>query len=265
MITTVITPWEDKFYNMVSECETQIRITSPFIKSNIVTKLYDNMKENVKLDVVTSCKLMNFYKRVTDIEALSFILEKGGRLLNYQNLHSKIYIFDDKKAIITSSNLTKGGLHTNYEYGIELDEQNLVKRIINDFNILAEDEKTGIVELTELSKINEIINALPKESRIIIPKINSNEDEKDFEIFTGDINIVEAKLRGWSKDVFRCMLKMQSKEFSLSDIYGFEEKLNKIHPKNKFIKDKIRQQLQKLRDIGLIQFLGNGNYKKLWK
>ena len=32
---------------------------------------------------------------------------------------------------------------------------------------------------------------------------------------------------------------------------------------NNFIKDKIRQQLQLLRDRGLIEFKGNGNYKKI--
>ncbi len=264
MISTVITPWEDKFYRMVSECDNHLRITSPFIKSNIVTKLYDHIKDNVQLDVVTSCKLMNFYRRASDIEALSYIMNKGGSVLNLQKLHSKIYIFDDNKAIITSSNLTKGGLSTNYEYGIEISEPNLIKSITQDFDALKNDEKTGIVELSELNKIKEIINALPKESKIIIPKIKDNEDEKDVEIFTGDIKIVESKLTGWAKDVFSCILEIPNEEFTLNDIYSFENKLSELHPDNKFVTDKIRQQLQKLRDIGLIKFLGSGKYKKLW-
>jgi type II restriction enzyme len=32
---------------------------------------------------------------------------------------------------------------------------------------------------------------------------------------------------------------------------------------NNFIKDKIRQQLQLLRDKGMIEFVGRGNYKKV--
>ena len=35
------------------------------------------------------------------------------------------------------------------------------------------------------------------------------------------------------------------------------------YPNNNFIKDKIRQQLQILRDKGLIDFVGRGNYKKI--
>lgn len=264
MISTVITPWEDKFYRMVSECDSHLRITSPYIKSNVVTRLYDHIKDNVQFDVVTSCKLMNFYRRASDIEALSYIMNKGGSLLNFQNLHSKIYIFDDKKAIITSSNLTKGGLSTNYEYGIEISEPDLINSITKDFDSLKNDERTGTVELTELNKIKEIIDALPKESKIIIPKVKFDEDEKDVEVFTGDIKIIESKLNGWVKDVFACLLEIHSEEFTLSEIYGFEKKLSELHPDNRFVTDKIRQQLQKLRDVGLIQFLGSGKYKKLW-
>jgi len=37
--------------------------------------------------------------------------------------------------------------------------------------------------------------------------------------------------------------------------------LAKLHPKNKHIPDKIRQQLQVLRDHGIIEFLGRGEYR----
>lgn len=264
MITTIVTPWEDKFYRMVAECESTLRITSPFIKSNVVSKLFEHIKQDVHIDVVTSCKLMNFYRRATDIEALSYIINKGGSLLNLQNLHSKVYIFDENKAIITSSNLTTGGLKNNYEYGIEISEHDLVKDITKDFDDLRNDERTGKVELSELNKIKEIIDALPKESKIVIPKVKNDEDEKDVEIFTGDIKVVESKLTGWVKDVFVCLLEIPNEVFSLNEIYSFEKKLSTLHPENRFVTDKIRQQLQKLRDIGLIQFLGNGRYKKLW-
>jgi type II restriction enzyme len=41
--------------------------------------------------------------------------------------------------------------------------------------------------------------------------------------------------------------------------------LKAIYPTNQHITDKIRQQLQFLRDLGLVEFLGDGKYKKLWK
>jgi type II restriction enzyme len=46
----------------------------------------------------------------------------------------------------------------------------------------------------------------------------------------------------------KCIEKLDKKEFILQDIYDFENELKLKYPKNNFIKDKIRQQLQKLRD-----------------
>ena len=51
------------------------------------------------------------------------------------------------------------------------------------------------------------------------------------------------------------------KEFILADVYKFESELRKIHPENKHIKDKIRQQLQVLRDKGYLEFTNRGNYR----
>ena len=44
-------------------------------------------------------------------------------------------------------------------------------------------------------------------------------------------------------------------------MYEFETVLAKQHPDNKHIKDKIRQQLQILRDRNYIQFIGRGEYR----
>lgn len=44
-------------------------------------------------------------------------------------------------------------------------------------------------------------------------------------------------------------------------MYAFENQLSIKHPNNKHIKDKIRQQLQTLRDTGFIEFVKPGFYK----
>jgi len=49
-------------------------------------------------------------------------------------------------------------------------------------------------------------------------------------------------------------------EFSLADVYACSGELARLHPQNLHVHDKIRQQLQILRDLGIIQFLGRGKY-----
>ena len=70
----------------------------------------------------------------------------------------------------------------------------------------------------------------------------------------------EISAKGWLLDIMNCVEKLGSKNFSLDEIYAFENILSKKYPENKHIKDKIRQQLQVLRDKNYLQFLGGGKY-----
>ena len=67
--------------------------------------------------------------------------------------------------------------------------------------------------------------------------------------------------KGWLIDVMICVEKLGRKEFSLEDVYGFENLLSTKHPDNHHIKPKIRQQLQFLRDKGYLEFIERGHYR----
>lgn len=70
---------------------------------------------------------------------------------------------------------------------------------------------------------------------------------------------------GWLEDDLDCVNRITDDVFTLDDIYTFEEELQEKYPKNNHVKDKIRQKLQILRDNGYIEFMGNGEYRKLTK
>jgi type II restriction enzyme len=67
--------------------------------------------------------------------------------------------------------------------------------------------------------------------------------------------------RGWLADVLACVRRLDKETFTLIDIYAFDTQLAKLHPINKHIRPKIRQQLQVLRDYDTIEFLGKGVYR----
>jgi len=71
----------------------------------------------------------------------------------------------------------------------------------------------------------------------------------------------EMSEKGWLLDIMNCVEKFEHKEFSLNELYAFETLLSKKHPDNKHIKDKIRQQLQVLRDRDYLKFTSRGNYR----
>jgi type II restriction enzyme len=68
-------------------------------------------------------------------------------------------------------------------------------------------------------------------------------------------------LRRWTLDVLRAIRRLGKAEFSLQELYGFETELKLLHPQNQNVRPKPRQQLQVLRDIGLISFLSPGTYR----
>ena len=73
--------------------------------------------------------------------------------------------------------------------------------------------------------------------------------------------IKRPELKGWILDTMNCIEALGKSEFSLVEMYQFERDLEKIHPENKNIKPKIRQQLQFLRDKGYLKFTEPGKYK----
>ena len=58
-----------------------------------------------------------------------------------------------------------------------------------------------------------------------------------------------------------CVDQIGKKEFDIDDVYAFEQQLGYLYPNNKHVKHKIRQQLQKLRDRGYLEFMSRGNYR----
>jgi len=63
--------------------------------------------------------------------------------------------------------------------------------------------------------------------------------------------------------VLNVVRALQKNDFSLDDVYRHERELARWHPGNRNIQAKIRQQLQELRDMGMVEFLGRGEYRLL--
>ena len=56
---------------------------------------------------------------------------------------------------------------------------------------------------------------------------------------------------------------LNKKEFVVQEIYALTTHPEKLHPDNRHVLDKIRQQLQVLRDMGFVEFLGRGRYRSV--
>jgi type II restriction enzyme len=69
--------------------------------------------------------------------------------------------------------------------------------------------------------------------------------------------------RGWAVEVLRCLRDSGLRVFGIEEAYAWEGALSALYPRNRHVRAKIRQQLQVLRDRGLLRFLGDGRYEVL--
>ncbi|OGY31400.1 MAG: restriction endonuclease [Candidatus Andersenbacteria bacterium RIFCSPHIGHO2_02_FULL_45_11] len=67
--------------------------------------------------------------------------------------------------------------------------------------------------------------------------------------------------KGWLLDIMTCVESFGMNEFSLMEMYSFESILKRKHQDNNHIKEKIRQQLQILRDKHYLEFIDRGQYR----
>ena len=112
---------------------------------------------------------------------------------------------------------------------------------------------------------NILISHVPKLGRVPIILDGKHQSKQSVVDNWNATNFLRDKAlssRSWLLAVLECVDRLERDVFSLKDIYDYEELLKVKFPDNNNICPKIRQQLQVLRDGGVIAFLGNGQYRR---
>jgi type II restriction enzyme len=110
---------------------------------------------------------------------------------------------------------------------------------------------------------NILLDRIPQDGKIEMVSSGSTVPEsKVREEFSRVRRLAEIPptLRGWTLDVLTTIRKLGKAQFSLRELYQLERYLQHIHPRNQNVRPKIRQQLQVLRDLGVVEFTSPGNY-----
>ena len=111
---------------------------------------------------------------------------------------------------------------------------------------------------------NIALNRIPVDARISIVTekqiISSNEVRTRFQKIK-PLKEISVKQRGWTLDVLNSVRNLGKREFTNDDAYTLAPHLEKLHPDNRHIRDKIRQQLQVLRDAKLLIHVSSGVWR----
>ncbi len=123
---------------LAGKASEEIYIASPFISTEGVGMLMDATKPNrsIKITVITNLSVHNIVEGVTNPAAILQLFNQYDQVnvSSLGRLHAKAYLMDDAPGIITSANLTRGGLCNNFEYGVQINNKDTVKHIKEDMN-----------------------------------------------------------------------------------------------------------------------------------
>jgi phosphatidylserine/phosphatidylglycerophosphate/cardiolipin synthase-like enzyme len=120
--------------------ESDLLLVSPFVKVQATDEVISTLQRrgrdrDVRVTVVTNLRPDNILSGATDLEAVSRLgsfLPRFG-LVHLPSLHAKVYIADNRVAVVTSANLTMPGIATNLEYGVVLTDPLVVGEVRRDF------------------------------------------------------------------------------------------------------------------------------------
>ncbi|VEU79893.1 phospholipase D-like domain-containing protein [Haploplasma axanthum] len=259
MIELIRNPSYDFLVNQVEIASKNIVLCTPDLDDDIISDILLYKNKDVKVTLITSLNIASFLEKENMISLYNKMINEKNEIYNYKNFNARFYVFDDEIVWITSSSLTKEGLNTNYEYGILTNEEKIIKEVVLDYRNIIKDKDSKSLVNKDVVNISKNVQTLKNNNVEVV--------NQKLELKANDILSLKNTLRGWNYIVFEAIDKNILKEtFVLSDIYEYEEEFKKSYPTNNFIKDKIRQILQNLRNLGFIEFIDdNGTYKKNWK
>ena len=160
---------------LIKQCE-KASISVAYLKKSgvelIKQSLDENKDRNAKISIITS---LDF--GITDVEGLreSLNMGVGCGIMHGKNFHPKLYIFEmaggDATMIIGSSNLSNGGLSTNYEANM------LISGKVSDSPIKEAIEYFSLIESESISLDEKIIDIYDKRKSTIDEIKNQIDDD----------------------------------------------------------------------------------------
>jgi hypothetical protein len=273
--------WHHYLNEVFNSVNQELVISSPYLSDVGAKFLIDNISKNFKesgtLKFVSDLSPRNIYQGATDPNSFRLLFNSINSVILFHlpRLHAKVYVSDSNKAIITSGNLTAGGLYNNFEYGIFTDEEiniNFIKKDLLNYGNLG--ALINYEEIKTYCSISEEIKLLYKQKEKSSKKEFENKFNKAVE--KADTELIKAKIGSgalhsvFEKTIYYILQKNESLPTSsineqIAEIHpdlcdnDVDRVINGIHFGKKW-KHAVRTAQQHLKKKGLVNF-ENGNWR----
>ena len=240
-------------------------VGSPYVNDGII-ELNDMVSKAVSRTLITRTDLRDFATRSSNLDTLCTLARDGVAIYSLSHLHAKMYIFDNSSALVTSANATNAGMRHNLECGLSTNDRSLVTELAQSLtNGLGAEKPPAKVRPNELENLQGAVEAI-KVALPEPPDIAPGGDEPPTSEVTYSISDTEMLVRGftgWRRLTLEGVLAMPESGFRMEDLLRVCGPMAaRKYPKNNFVDAKLRQQLQLLRNVGIVDFVRPGFYRR---
>lgn len=260
----VTTPTFTWLAERAKSCASRMLIGCPYV-NNAIVDLADKVSRKVSRTLITRIDLRNFAMGSSSLDSLCVIAKNGMLIRSLDNLHAKVYIFDNV-ALVTSANATFNGLYRNKECGLGTNDKYVVERLARSLlEGLGADKPPRKVKMEELNALRIPLKSikvfLHGLSRDDAPIDNMPAIDAGFSI-SDEKNLLSG-FKGWQKLVLRGVLAMPTNEFDIDKLFIVcKPEAIKRYRNNSHKRQKLSEELQKLRDLGFVEFVKPGHYRR---
>lgn len=114
----------DKLIALIQQTKSNLKIYAQSVNDNkIIDALTAAAKRGVKIEILTSNPLRK--KQADSIHSSDIHIHHSKKLY----IHAKVFIFDNKKAVIGSINMTRASLDDNRELAVITEDTNVIKQL----------------------------------------------------------------------------------------------------------------------------------------
>lgn len=170
-------------------------------------------------------------------------------------------------AIIGSSNLTRRGLTTNVEANVVITEDidaEIISQIYSTYSTLKYHPNRVIPDDEFINLFAELCQKQKSQENRLAKNQPLQQLKKAFNQKAGSLQRpkpTRTDLIGWLQIVYDVL---PQDEFTNQEIYQYEKEFRQRYPQNQNICAKIRQQLQVLCEMGFIEHVSKGVWKKVY-
>ncbi len=200
MIEFLRSPWDEAFDCLVKKAHSSLVVSAPYIGKGPCSRIIDTKArtaetEQLRILLLTDLSRNTLLSGATDASAICDMADAFPHMeIRFlPSIHAKVYVADEAVAIVTSANMTDSGLLRNFEYGVKVDDKDIVSRIKHDVTEYAAlGTRIDHPKLEFLSRISSELNGIRTKAERSIRRRLRSEFENRLRTFDDEIIRVRA-------------------------------------------------------------------------